>query len=178
MSLRETYTTQIVPTLKDALGIRNVLAVPRIIRVVVNVGVGKHFRDDKDIDYIEKTMTRIVGQKPIRATAKKSISSFKVRKGMVVGLVATLHGKRMYDFVEKLVHVVLPRVRDFRGLDAKSVDSHGNFTIGFKEHIAFPEIGSDEVERIHGLEATIVTNAKTRERGLALFKAFGFPFKT
>ncbi len=178
MSLRETYTTQIVPKLKDALGIKNVLAVPRMIRVVVNVGVGKHFRDEKDIDYIEKTMTRIVGQKPIRAKAKKSISSFKVRQGMVVGLVATLHGKRMYDFVEKLVHVALPRVRDFRGLDMKSVDSHGNFTIGFKEHIAFPEIRSDEVERIHGLEVTIVTNAKTRERGCAFFKALGFPFKT
>ncbi|MDO8581737.1 MAG: 50S ribosomal protein L5 [bacterium] len=177
MSLRETYTTQIVPKLKDALGIKNVLAVPRIIRVVVNIGVGKHFRDDKDIDYIEKTMTRIVGQKPIRAKAKKSISSFKVREGMVVGLVATLQGKRMYDFVEKLIHITLPRIRDFRGLDMKSVDSHGNFTIGFKEHIAFPEIGSDEVERIHGIEATIVTNAKTQERGLALFKALGFPFK-
>ena len=178
MALYETYTTHIVPKLKESLGIRNVFAVPRIIRVVVNVGVGKHFRDDKDIEYIEKTMTRIVGQKPIRATAKKSISSFKVREGMVVGLVATLHGKRMYDFVEKLVHVVLPRVRDFRGLDPKSVDSHGNCTVGFKEHIAFPEIGSDEVERIHGLEATIVTNAKTRERGLALLQALGFPFKT
>lgn len=176
MSLQETYRTKVVPQLRTEFGIRNVLAVPRIIRVVVNVGVGKHFRDDKDIEYIEKTMTRIVGQKPIRAKAKKSISSFKVREGMVVGLVATLHGKRMYDFVEKLVHVVLPRVRDFRGLDVKSVDSHGNFTIGFKEHIAFPEIGSDEVERIHGLEVTLVTNAKTHERGLALFKAFGFPF--
>lgn len=177
MSLLETFRTKIVPQLQRELGIRNVLAVPRIIRVVVNAGVGKHFRDEKDIEYIEKTLTRIVGQKPIRALAKKSISSFKVRQGMVVGLVATLHGKRMYDFVEKLVHVVLPRVRDFRGLDKTSIDRHGNFTIGFKEHIAFPEIRSDEVERIHGFEVTIVTNAKTRERGLALFKAFGFPFK-
>ena len=177
MSLQETYTTSIVPKLKSELGIRNILGVPRMTRVVINVGVGKNFRDDKDIEYIEKTLTRIVGQKPIRTMAKKSISSFKVRQGMVVGLVATLHGKRMYDFVEKLVHVTLPRVRDFRGLDMKAVDDHGNFTIGFKEHITFPEIHSDEVERIHGLEVSMVTNAKKREYGLALFKALGFPFK-
>lgn len=177
MALLDVYRTVIVPKLQTELGIRNVLAVPAVRKIIINAGVGKNFRDTKDIEYVEKTMMRITGQKPIRALAKKSISSFKVRKGMVVGIVVTLRGKRMYDFLEKLIHTTLPRVRDFRGIDTKAVDASGNCTIGFKEHIAFPEIRSDEVERIHGLEVTMVTNAKNRERGLALFRALGIPFK-
>lgn len=178
MALQEYYRTTLVPQLQKAFQAKNVNAVPRLQKIVVNAGVGKNFRDEKDIDFVEKTLVRITGQKPIRATAKKSISSFKVRKGMVVGIVATLRGKRMYDFLEKLVHVTLPRVRDFRGLESKMVDVHGNCTIGFKEHIAFPEVRSDEIERLHGLEVTIVTTAGNHERGLTLLKAIGFPFKT
>ncbi|MBI4281541.1 50S ribosomal protein L5 [Candidatus Uhrbacteria bacterium] len=178
MTFLEHYTKTVLPKLQKDLAIQNVLSAPRIMKVVVNAGVGKHFREDKDIDNVEKTLIRITGQKPIRAKAKKSISSFKVREGMVVGLVVTLRGKRMYDFVEKLVHTTLPRIRDFRGLEQKNVDTHGNCTIGFREHMAFPEIRSDEIERIHGLEVTLVTNAGTHARGLALFKALGFPFKT
>lgn len=177
MSFFEHYRLAVIPKLQTALGAQNVLALPRLLKVVVNVGVGKHFREDKDIENVERIVTRITGQKPVRTKAKKSISSFKVREGMVVGIVATLRGKRMYDFVEKLVHTTLPRVRDFRGLEVKSVDRHGNCTIGVKEHIAFPEIRSDEVERIYGMEVTLVTNAENHERGLAFFRALGFPFK-
>jgi len=120
---------------------------------------------------------RITGQKPVRTLAKKSISNFKIRKGSVVGMMVTLRGKKMYDFVSKLINISLPRIRDFRGLESKAVDAGGNLNIGFKEHVAFPEIKSDEVERIHGLQVTVVTSAKTKEEGLELLKLLGFPFQ-
>jgi large subunit ribosomal protein L5 len=126
---------------------------------------------------VVSTLTRISGQKPVYRQAKKSISAFKIRQGMVVGVSVTLRGRRMYDFVDKLINVALARVRDFQGLEPDNVDQNGNLTIGFKEHIVFPEIHSDEIEQVHGLEVTITTNARTRERGLALFTYLGFPFK-
>lgn len=163
--------------MKEKFGYTNDLAVPRIQKASLNCGAGKALQDAKVLDAIADTLTRISGQKAVFTKARKSISAFKIRQGMVIGARVTLRGSRMYDFVEKLVHSTLPRVRDFQGIDMKCVDQHGNLSIGFSEHIAFPEIRSDEVEHVHGLEVTITSSAKTREEGLELFKLLGFPFK-
>lgn len=177
MNLSELYKKQVIPQLKEEFGYKNTLAVPRLEKVVLNVGLSKGLKDKAFIETAESTLTRITGQKPVPTKAKKSISNFKIREGMVIGMKVTLRGKKMYDFVEKLIKVTLPRVRDFRGLDLKSIDPHGNLTIGIKEHIAFPEIKVDEIERVHGLELTVVTTAKNKKEGRALLKALGFPFK-
>lgn len=171
------YTKEIVPILKKELGLKNILQVPRITKITLNVGIGKSLKDPQFLEIAESSLTRIAGQKPVQTRAKKSISSFKIREGMVVGLMVTLRKKRMYDFLEKLVTFTLPRIRDFRGLDQKLVDTQGNMSIGFKENIAFPEIRSDEIERVSGLEVTITTNAKSNKKGHLLFTHFGFPFK-
>ncbi|MBI4272711.1 50S ribosomal protein L5 [Candidatus Uhrbacteria bacterium] len=175
--LHKKYQKEIAPALQKEFGLRNPLQVPRIIRVTVNVGVGKSLKDAEFVSVVEQTLTRITGQKPIRTRAKKSIASFKIRAGQVVGVAVTLRKKRMYDFLDKLLTFALPRVRDFRGLDAKCVDAQGNMTIGFRENLTFPEIRPDEIERVHGLEISITTTARSREKGLRLFKLFGLPFK-
>ncbi|MFA6553218.1 MAG: 50S ribosomal protein L5 [Patescibacteria group bacterium] len=175
--LKAKYFKLVVPAMEKRFGYKNVMAVPRLTKVVLNSGVGKSLKDDKFIDAVVNTLTRISGQKPMLARAKKSISAFKIRQGMTVGVMVTLRGNRMYDFVDKLMNVALARVRDFQGVNPKGVDEHGNLTIGFKEHIVFPEIRSDEVERIHGLEVCLTTNAKSKEEGLELFTLLGFPFK-
>ena len=175
--LTEKYQKEVIPALKEKFGYKNNLAVPKINRVVINVGTGPGLKDPKFNDVVEGTLIRIAGQRPVKTTAKKSISNFKIRQGLVVGMMVTLRGKRMYDFVDKLINITLPRVRDFRGLETRSVDPQGNLNLGFKEHIAFPEIKSDEVEKIHGLQITLVTTAKTKEEGLELFKLLGFPFR-
>lgn len=172
----ETYKKDIVPTLKKELGCTNDRQVPALVKVVLNVGVGRSLKDPNFLELVETSLARISGQKPVRTRAKKSIAAFKIRQGMVVGFSVTLRKKRMYDFIQRLVSFALPRTRDFRGIDPKAVDTHGNMALGIKESIIFPEIKSDEIEKIHGLEVCIATNAKTRERGLALFKALGFPF--
>ena len=177
MNLKEFYSKKVVSELKDKLNYKNNLQVPRLEKVILNVGLGKGLKDSTFIDNVESTLTRISGQKPAKTKAKKSISNFKIRQGMVVGMKVTLRGRRMYDFVEKLIKVTLPRVRDFRGLNWSSVDNEGNLNIGIKEHISFPEIRSDEIEKLHGLEIAIVTTAKDREHAQALFSALGFPFK-
>jgi large subunit ribosomal protein L5 len=176
MNLKEHYQKNVVPQLMKDGGYTNVNAVPKIVKVVVHVGFGKISNEPKIKEIIEANLKRITGQKPVLTAAKKSISNFKVREGQIVGAKVTLRGARMYDFLTKLIHITLPRVRDFRGLPAKSLDHQGNLTIGFKEHIAFPEIRSDEVERLHGLEITIVSNAKKREMAEKLFKLASFPF--
>ena len=153
------------------------MSVPRLQRAVINVGVGQGIKDAQFLETVEITLKRISGQKPVKTKAKKAISAFKIRQGMIVGMMATLRGDRMYDFVGKLINISLARIRDFRGLDPKSLDKQGNLTIGIKEHIVFPEISNDEMGRIHGLEVTIVTSAKNKEEALALFKYLGFPFK-
>lgn len=175
ISLKDHYRQVVVPAMQAEFGLKNTLAVPKIGKVVINVGLGQG-KDAKIAEVAVKTLNRIAGQKPVLTLAKKSISNFKIRQGMVVGASVTLRGTRMYDFLEKLLRVTLPRVRDFRGISAKSIDAQGNLAIGFREHLIFPEIRSDEVEAIHGLEIAIATNAKNRDKGRKLFEFLGFPF--
>lgn len=165
------------PQLKKELGVDNDMAVPNFVKVVLNVGLKQGVKDPKFIDSAEKTLTRISGQKPVKTLAKKSISNFKIRQGMVVGMMVTLRGRRMFDFIDKLINVTLPRVRDFRGLAGKGVDVHGNLSIGFREFIAFPEIRPEDTDYMHGLEVAVVTTARNRKKGLALLRAAGFPFR-
>ncbi|OGY92775.1 MAG: 50S ribosomal protein L5 [Candidatus Komeilibacteria bacterium RIFCSPLOWO2_01_FULL_53_11] len=172
------YIDTVAPKMRQAFGYTNTLAIPKIEKVVLNAGLSKGLNDKKYQDAVERTLQRISGQKPVMTKAKKSISNFKIREGMVVGAKVTIRGGRMYDFLDKLVSVALPRMRDFHGLDPeKGFDGHGNFSLGFREHIVFPEIGSDEVENIHGLEVTIATTAKTKDEARVLLQSFGFPFK-
>lgn len=173
---KDFYTKNVLPTLMAEFGFKNKMAVPQIKKVIVHVGTGN--RDSKLVEIAEENIRKITGQQPVRTKAKKSISNFKLREGQVIGVKATLRGKRMDDFLYKLVHVTFPRVRDFRGLPESIVDKTGNASIGFKEHIAFPEISSDEIERLHGLEVVIDTTATNQAEGIALLKALGFPFQT
>ncbi|HLD27417.1 MAG TPA: 50S ribosomal protein L5 [Patescibacteria group bacterium] len=177
MNLKEKYQKEVVSKLMAEFGYANALAVPKIVKATINVGIGRQKEDAKHMETVERTLERITGQKPVYTLSKKSIAAFKVREGMKVGLKVTLRGKRMWSFLDKLVAVALPRVRDFRGLELKILDKTGNLNIGFKEHIVFPEIRSDEIEKLHGLEVAITTTAKNYQIGLALFKYLGFPFK-
>lgn len=163
--------------MKEKFGYKSNLAAPEIEKVVINVGVGSVLRDEQTQKAVAGDLALITGQKAVPTLAKKAISAFKTREGMVVGYKVTLRGKRMYDFLERLVNVVIPRTRDFRGLEQKSIDKSGNLSIGIREHIIFPEISPEEVKRIFGLEITVVTNAKSREEALELFKLLGFPIK-
>ncbi len=177
MSFKEYYKKEVVPKLKKDFGYTNVHAVPTVKHITVNIGLGAGLKDAKFLETTEKTLCRITGQKPVQTKARKSISGFKIREGMVVGEKVTLRGLRMWDFLEKLVKITCPRVRDFQGLSVKSFDGQGNYSIGFKEHIAFPEIRSDEIELIHGLQVTVGTNAKTNKEAEALLRHLGFPLK-
>ncbi len=175
--LQEKYSKEIAVQLKTELGITNIMAVPKIDKIVVNAGLSKGLQDSSYIDAAVDTLARITGQQPQKTKARKSISNFKVREGMVVGAKVTLRGERMYAFLDKLMNVALPRVRDFRGLSRKAFDGQGNYSIGFKEHIVFPEISSDEVEQLVGLEVNIVTTATSDEAGEKLLQLMGFPFE-
>jgi len=177
MNLKEKYNKDVIKAMKEKFGYGNNLAVPKILKVTLNIGIGKAKDDPRAIEVADNTLSRITGQKPVVTIAKKSISAFKLREGMKVGLKVTLRGNKMWDFLSKLVGISLPRVRDFRGLDVKNIDKQGNLNLGFKEHIMFPEIRPDEVEKIHGLEVAISTSAKNYEEGLELFSLLGFPFK-
>lgn len=177
MRLKEKYQKEIRPKLKEKFGHQNDFTAPRLIKVVVNVGFGRIAKEKAQMDKIENSLARITGQKPVLTKARKSISSFKIREGMIVGAKATLRGRRMYDFTEKLVKIVFARVRDFRGLDENNVDRSGNLTVGLREQVPFPEIRADEIDNIHGLEISLVANANSREEGLELFRLIGFPFK-
>jgi len=171
------YKDTVVPALKEQFGYKNIMQVPKITRVTLNVGYGRNAKDKSFIENVERTLTDISGQKPLHNKAKKSISNFKIREGMPIGASVTLRGTRMYDFLDKLISVTFPRVRDFRGINPKAFDKAGNYTIGFKENIAFPEINTDAVEKIHGLQVVITTTARNQEEGLALLTGLGFPFK-
>ena len=175
--LREQYDKKIVPALMERFGYKNRMAVPKLKLVSVNVGMSTNLlKDPKIPETVEATLTRITGQKPVKTLAKKSIASFKVRQGQNIGMKVTLRGARMWHFLEKLIHVTLPRVRDFRGISTKLVDKQGNLSMGFKEYISFPEIRPDEIEKLHGVQVTVSTTAKTREEGVELFRLMGFPF--
>jgi large subunit ribosomal protein L5 len=175
-SLQEKYTKEVIPEMVRSFGYKNIMAVPKIEKVVVNCGVGR-IKDEKQLETIQKMLALITGQKVSPRPAKQAIASFKTREGMIIGYQATLRGKRMYDFLSRLINIALPRERDFRGLSEKSFDGRGNLTIGLKEHIVFPEITGEDVRFMFGLEATVVTTAKKREEGVALLKHFGFPIK-
>jgi large subunit ribosomal protein L5 len=173
--LQTKYEKELVPALMASLSVKNRMAVPKLTKAVLNIGLKQGLKDPKFVDHAEKVLGKITGQKPVKTLAKKSISNFKVRQGQVVGMMVTLRGHRMYDFLDKLVNVTLPRVRDFRGLSPKGVDGHGNMSIGFKEFIAFPEIKAEDTDYMHGMEITIVTTAGTKEKGMALLRAVGLP---
>jgi large subunit ribosomal protein L5 len=175
--LRETYEKKIVPEMMKRFSYKNRMAVPRLKLVSVNVGMSTNLlKDPKIPETVETTLTRITGQKPVKTLAKKSIASFKVREGQTIGMKTTLRGARMWHFLERLVHVTLPRVRDFRGISPKQMDKQGNLSMGFKDYTAFPEVRPDEVERLHGVQVTVTSTAKNKEEGLELFRLMGFPF--
>ncbi|MBI5413716.1 50S ribosomal protein L5 [Candidatus Peregrinibacteria bacterium] len=176
-TILQTYREEIVPALCKTLGLKNVNAAPKLKAIVVNVGVGSAVAAGKDHEEVVKNVQAITGQKPIVTRSKKAISNFKLKINMPSGVVVTLRGKRMYEFLNKLVNVTFPRIRDFRGVSRKSFDGHGNYSIGIREHIVFPEIQTDDVSKTHGVQITIKTSAKNDNEALELLKAFGFPFK-
>lgn len=171
------YKNDVVPALKEAQGYKNIMQVPRIEKVTINVGYGRHAKDKAYIERVEKTLELISGQKPVRNKSRKSISNFKLREGMEIGSSVNIRGKEMYEFLYKLINLTFPRIRDFRGLNPKSFDGNGNYAIGLKEQLAFPEISGDAANSIHGLEIIIKTNAKTDKEGFVLLEKLGFPFK-
>lgn len=177
INIKERYEKEVKPQLKKQFGYDNDLAVPRLEKVVVNMGVGEAAGNSKAIDGGIKDLVILTGQKPIVNRARKSIATFKVRQGMPVGVSVTLRGKRMYDFVAKLIHIALPRIRDFRGLSSRSFDGRGNYSIGIKEQLIFPEINYDQIDAVRGMDIAIVTSARTDEEGRALLAALGMPFR-
>jgi large subunit ribosomal protein L5 len=177
MSFQEYYNTDIKPKLMKDLSIKNPMALPVIKKVVINVGVGEAVSNKNVIEKVVEQLTLISGQKPVVTKARKSVSAFKVRKGIPLGVKVTLRGKRMYEFLEKLTKIVIPRLRDFRGIEGSTVDPHGNLNLGFAEQTLFPEIEFDKVDKIRGLEVTVVTDARNQEKGRKLFELLGVPFK-
>ncbi len=175
--LHELYRDKIQGELKSELGLANVMQVPRIEKITLNMGVGEALSDRKVMDAAVADMTRIAGQKPLVRNARKSVAGFKVREGFPIGCKVTLRRERMYEFLDRLVNIAIPRIRDFRGLNAKSFDRQGNYSLGVSEQIIFPEIDYDQIDAIRGLDITITTSARTPEEGRALLKAFNFPFR-
>ena len=176
-TLKEVYKNEIVPTLTEKFGYTSVMEVPKLEKIVLNMGVGDAIADSKYLDAAVKELESIAGQKPVITSAKKSIAGFKLREGNKIGCKVTLRGEKMYIFLEKLVKIALPRVRDFRGISKGSFDGRGNYTLGIKEQLIFPEVEYDQVIKTRGLDVVIVTTAKTNEEALALLTGFGLPFK-
>ncbi len=175
--LLDLYKSEIVPKMMEQFKYKNVMQVPRVDRVVVNIGVGEAIQNPKALDGAVNDLTIISGQKPVVTRAKKSIAGFKLREGMPIGCKVTLRGERMYDFLDRLINLALPRVRDFRGISPQAFDGRGNFALGIKEQTIFPEIDYDKIDKIRGLEVVIVTTAKTDEEGRQLLKNMGMPFR-
>lgn len=175
--LRSVYKNEIAAKLKEELGLENVMQVPRITKITLNMGVGGASQDKKLIDGAVADMQLIAGQKPIVTMARKSIAGFKIREGWPIGCKVTLRGDMMYEFLDRLIGITIPRIRDFRGFSAKAFDGRGNYSMGIKEQIVFPEIEYDKIDKLRGLDITITTTAATDDQGRALLRAFGFPFK-
>ncbi len=175
--LKQIYNEEIVPKLFKELGYTSVMQVPRITKITLNMGVGEAVADKKQIEFAVNDMTKIAGQKPIITYARKSVAGFKIRDGWPIGVKVTLRSEQMYEFLDRLVNVSLPRIRDFRGLNAKAFDGNGNYSLGVTEQIMFPEIDYDKIDKIRGMDITITTTARDDEAGRALLTAFNFPFR-
>jgi large subunit ribosomal protein L5 len=175
--LQQTYREKIVPELMTSLGLENRMQVPKITRITVNMGVGEAVADKKAMDGAVGDLTAITGQKPLVTKSRKSIASFKLRQGVPVGAKVTLRGERMYEFLDRLINVAMPRIRDFRGVSARSFDGRGNYSFGVKEQIIFPEIAYDKIDAIRGMDITISTTARDDREGRALLESFNFPFR-
>jgi large subunit ribosomal protein L5 len=175
--LFETYRSTIVPKLKQDLGVENIMQVPRITKITVNMGVGEAVADRKVMDAAVADLTKITGQKPMVTKSRKAIAAFKLRQGLAVGCMVTLRGDRMYEFLDRLISIAMPRIRDFRGVSARSFDGRGNYSLGVKEQIIFPEIQYDQIDQIRGMDITITTTATDNKQGRALLEAFNFPFR-
>ena len=175
--LKKVYKEEIVSKLKEELGYKNVMEVPKITKITLNMGVGEAAQDRKAIEGALSDMTAISGQKPLITKARKSVAGFKIREGWPIGCKVTLRNQRMYEFLDRLVNIAIPRIRDFRGLNPKSFDRSGNYSMGVTEQIIFPEINYDEIDAIRGMDITITTTARNAKEGKALLEAFNFPFK-
>ena len=175
--LEKVYKDECIPALMERFGYKNLLQVPRITKVSLNMGLGEAIQNPKLLDSAVEELTLIAGQRAVVTRAKKSIAAFKVRAGMPIGCRVTLRGRRMWDFLTKLIHLAIPRIRDFRGISRKAFDGRGNYTLGIKEHIIFPEIDYDKVDKVKGLNCTIVTTADTDEEALVLLESLGMPFR-
>ena len=175
--LRRLYETEIVPQLMEKFGYRNMMQVPKLDKIVLNMGLGEAIQNIKVLDSAAEELKMIAGQKPVITRAKRSIAAFKLRAGMPIGCMVTLRRDRMYDFYYKLVNVALPRVRDFRGVSGKAFDGRGNYSLGIKEHIIFPEIDYDKIDKIKGMNISVVTTARTDEEGRELLRLMGMPFR-
>jgi large subunit ribosomal protein L5 len=175
--LKARYHAELRDQLRDELGLANVMQVPRLVKVVVNMGVGEGSKEPRLLDGAVRDLTEITGQRPLVTKAKKSIAGFKIREGQSVGAKVTLRGDRMWEFLDRLLSLALPRIRDFRGLSPRSFDGNGNYTFGLTEQLVFPEVDYDKVEKIRGMDIIVVTTAETDEHGRALLRALGFPFR-
>ena len=175
--MKEYYEKEIVPALIDTFGYSNIMQVPKLEKIVLNIGMGEAIQNIKVLDSAVEELTAVAGQRPVITRAKKSIAAFKLRTGMPIGCMVTLRKQRMFDFLNKLVNIALPRVRDFRGVSGNAMDGRGNYSLGIKEQIIFPEIDYDKIDKIKGMNITIVTTAKTDEEGKELLKKLGMPFK-
>jgi large subunit ribosomal protein L5 len=177
LSLKDIYEKEVMPELKKTFGYQNMMQIPVLEKIVLNIGLGEAIKNVKLLDAAAADLALIAGQKPVITKARKSIAAFKLREGMPIGCMVTLRSEKMYDFLDKLINIALPRVRDFRGISGKAFDGRGNYSLGIKEHIIFPEIDYDKTDSIKGLNVSIVTTAKTDEEGKTLLKLFGMPFK-
>lgn len=175
--LKERYINEVVPALRERFGYKNVNQVPRLVKVVVNMGVGEGAHDSKALDSAMEDLAMITGQRPMITRARKSVANFRIREGNPIGCKVTLRGQRMYDFLDKLINVGLPRIRDFRGVSPRAFDGRGNYSLGLQEQLIFPEIKYDKVDKIRGLDVVIVTTAKTDEEAYALLSELGMPFR-